>query len=112
MEEVREKEKIDIELVCSKAEAFGRGIIEAMANGNPIIGSDTAGAKELIRDGETGYLYNQGDARDLASKIEILIRKPELIQRMGQNGRETFMQHFQISTCVQKIESVYKELLD
>ncbi len=38
---MKELRKTDVELVCSKGEAFGRVTIEAMMAGNPVIGSDT-----------------------------------------------------------------------
>lgn len=109
--ELRSDKKIDIELVCSKSEAFGRGTIEAMANGNPVIGSDTAGTKELIQNGVNGYLYRQGNAFDLADKIAKLADAPNLIAKFGRNGYDIYIKKFTLDHCVNGIEKIYETLM-
>lgn len=104
------REKIDIELVCSKSEAFGRCTIEAMASGNPVIGSDNSGTQELIEDTKTGLLFRQGNAQDLASKILFLINNPDLISKMGEAGRRFVLEHYTLDICVNKIKDVYRDL--
>lgn len=71
------RKNIDIALVCSKSEAFGRVTVEAMYYENLVIGANTAATMELIKDGENGYLYKYGDVDDLVSKIENVIRNKE-----------------------------------
>lgn len=110
--EIRERYNIDVELVCSKAEAFGRVTIEAMAFGNPVIGADTGGTRELVRDQETGLLYKQGDAEDLASKIRYLIENPRLIRKYGDEGYTDFKKYYTLENCISKTEHVYAELLE
>jgi len=44
-------------------------IIEAYSAGKPVIGSDIGGIPELIREGETGYLFRMGDSSELEAKI-------------------------------------------
>jgi glycosyltransferase involved in cell wall biosynthesis len=51
-------------------EAFGRVVAEAQALGRLVVGPDHGGAKELIIDGETGWLTPPGDATALAAAIE------------------------------------------
>lgn len=111
LNKLRNEKNIDVELVCSKAEAFGRGTIEAMAYGNAVIGSDTAGTKELIQDGINGYLYRQGDYRDLASKIEEFIYNPQKVEELGSSGKKIFLSKFTIEICISKIKAIYDELL-
>jgi PEP-CTERM/exosortase A-associated glycosyltransferase len=48
--------------------------LEAMAQGRMLIASDVGGHKELIRDGETGFLFPADDARGLATKIDSVLR--------------------------------------
>lgn len=72
LDEIRKN--CDISLTCSKMEGLGRVTLEAMIAGIVVIGADTGGTKELIGDNqERGYLYVQGDFRDLASKLELAI---------------------------------------
>ncbi|MCF0149645.1 MAG: glycosyltransferase family 4 protein, partial [Clostridium sp.] len=61
---------IDVELVCSKKEGFGRVTVEAMMAGNPIIGTNTGATTELIKSNYNGLLYNDGDFEELARCIK------------------------------------------
>jgi len=109
MREVRKH--IDIELVCSKAEAFGRVTAEAMLAGIPVIGSNTGGTPELINDGVDGFLYNRGDIEMLANKIEMLIKDKELIKQMGIAAQKKAKKMFTIQRCVEEIEAVYRSCI-
>ncbi len=65
-------EECDILLMCSVSEAFGRVTAEAMKAMEPVIGADAGGTKELIIHGVTGLLYQPGNARELAARIEAI----------------------------------------
>lgn len=78
--------QMDILLMCSRNEAFGRVTLEAMMLGKPVIGTRSGGTQELISDGETGLLYSPGDYRDLAAKIKILIDDPQLRVQLGRRA--------------------------
>lgn len=78
------RKKMDVELMCSRAEAFGRVTVEAMMSSLAVIGSASGGTKELIEDGITGLLYTPEDAEDLADKMQRLIDHPEKIQVLAQ----------------------------
>lgn len=85
---------VDVVLVCSRGEAFGRATVEAMKLGKPVIGAASGGTIELIRDGWNGYLYRLGDPEDLAAKIEILYRDGVMLREMGENARSWANQMF------------------
>lgn len=103
---------MDVELVCSKAEAFGRVTAEAMMGGMPVIGSNTGGTTELIRDGETGFLFEQGNAYDLADKMAYYMEQPKRCRVMGEKARAYAMEHFTIERCVKEIVALYERCLD
>lgn len=105
------RKNIDLELVCSKAEAFGRVTIEAMMGGIPVIGSNTGGTVELINPGENGYLYEYGDFEDLSNKIEKLIVNKDLRNQLGHNAQEYAINNFSIERCANNIIDVYRCLL-
>lgn len=65
----------DLYLMCSRMEAFGRVSVEALKLGVPVIASNTGGSPEIIDDGENGYLYEAGNAEDLAAKITLFARR-------------------------------------
>lgn len=104
------RSNVDIELVCSRAEAFGRVTAEAMLGGIPVIGSNRGGTPELIQNGITGFLYERGNTMQLADRLETLINNAELRTKMGIAAQKYALDHFTIKRCVDQIEEVYKEL--
>lgn len=104
------REKIDVELVCSKCEAFGRVTAEAMMKGHPVIGSASGGTIELIENGKDGFLYKSMDVKDLANKICIFYDQPELIKDMGEKARVKAQTMFTINKYLDNIEGIYRKV--
>lgn len=77
----------DVLLLCSRSEAFGRVLVEAMKRGRPVIAARAGGAEELVTDSGGGLLYPPGDDVALADAIERLGRSPSEARRMGAAGR-------------------------
>lgn len=100
------RKKIDVELVCSRAEAFGRVTIEAMMGGIPVIGSNTGGTIELIQNNVNGLLFEYNNISDLAEKMHYMIVNNKERIRMGINA-QAFAKKFNIKNCVSQIEHIY-----
>lgn len=105
------RKNMDVELVCSVCEGFGRVTAEAMMSSNPVIGSDTGGTPELIQDGENGYLYEKGNIEELAQKMEIFLKNPEKIRFMGNAAYVDSTSKFTRKRNAQDIEQIYLEIL-
>ena len=58
------------------------------AAGLPVVASRLQGLPEAVLDGETGLLFEPGDARGLADCLEALLNRPELASEYGRRGRE------------------------
>ncbi|HPN96140.1 MAG TPA: glycosyltransferase family 4 protein [Candidatus Moranbacteria bacterium] len=69
-------------------EGMSNAMLEALSSGLPILATDTGGTKELIREGENGFIIKMRDSADIAEKIEKLIEDKNLRQKMAQNSRE------------------------
>lgn len=80
--------RADVALMCSRMEAFGRVVLEAMKMGTPVIGARSGGTPEAIRDGFNGLLYTPGDWKGLADKIQVLCEDRQAARRLGQQARE------------------------
>lgn len=73
------------DLVCltSSHEALPMSLIEANASGKPSVATDVGGTAEIVRDGETGFLYQPGAIDDLTDRIEKFLEDPKLSEEMG-----------------------------
>ena len=85
-----------------------RSVIEAFALGKPVIGARIGGIPELVRDGETGWTFESGNAADLRTKIETLLTTPqETILEMGKTARNDVETHFNPDTHYEKLMAIY-----
>jgi glycosyltransferase involved in cell wall biosynthesis len=69
-------------------------MLEAMAVGVPVLGSDTGPVREVIRDGENGFLTGFFDTAALADRALDLIARRDEIAAVGLRGRETVLRHY------------------
>ncbi|MBR2067084.1 MAG: glycosyltransferase, partial [Solobacterium sp.] len=83
-------------------------ITEAMACGVPVVASNIGGIPELVKDEESGYLFEAGNAEDLADKLRILIEDKEKRIRMGKKGKE-IASNWTYANQVQQVFDIYKE---
>ncbi len=103
---------IDVLLMCSQNEAFGRVTVEAMKLGKPVIGARSGGTTELIRDGFNGFLYAVGDSFELAEKIRFLYEHPEVRLVMGENAREWATKRFTRDQFGKEILAILEEVIE
>ena len=59
--------------------------MESIMYGTPVVGARIGGIPELINDGETGYLFESGNAADFENKINMILNDDENAERMAQN---------------------------
>ena len=87
-------------------------IIEAYANGKPVIGSNVGGIPEIINDGDTGFLFDMGSVNDLSDKITKAESIDELeYYRLSINARKFADKHFSEESHYHSLLSIYKELI-
>ena len=101
----------DICVMCSRAEAFGRVTVEAMLAGVFVIGANTAGTAEIIEDQKNGLLYQQGDPKDLASKIMYVLQHKEWAKRIAMAGQQYALEKFSALRNAEEIVGVYQAVL-
>jgi len=81
-------------------------ILEAMAVGRPVIASRTCGIPEMIVDGETGLLFETGNAPELASLLDRLRRDADLRRRLGANAHEYQRKYWTLAQSRQRLKSI------
>ena len=85
-------------------------ILEAYSLGKTAIGSKMGGISELIKDNETGLLFETGNSKELANKLTDLISNPEKAVTMGIKGRELLKNNLSIPSYYEKLVAGYNEL--
>ena len=102
----------DIFILPSLAEALGRSMVEAMALGKPVVASRVGGIPEAVDDGRTGLLVPPQDAPALARALASMLDNPEKTQEMGRASRKRAEELFDEEMMIDKICSIYGELLN
>lgn len=97
---------------CSvAAEPFGRVIVEGMLSGKPVIATNAGGAKEILKDGITGWLTEPGDVQGLATALQVVAGDPEAAKRVALVGRLDAEQRFGLPKVLEAIEQVIQVCL-
>lgn len=76
-----------------EVEGWGNVFVEASACGKPIVVGDSGGARETVREGETGLLVEGRDVAQVAAAVADLLGDPDRARRMGEAGRARVEQH-------------------
>ena len=100
---------MDIGIVASKSEAFGRVTVEGMLSNLAMIGADSAATSELITDNVTGLLYKNGDIDELAEKLVYLYKDRKKLKELAINGFD-FAKKFTEGNAANKIYDMITKL--
>ncbi|MCP5049285.1 MAG: glycosyltransferase family 4 protein [bacterium] len=92
-------------------ESFGYSIIESYACGVPVIASDIGGARELVSEGETGFLFEPGNPVDLRKKIVLLLSDRDRLAAMRQTALEKAKQRYTMETGYRHLEKLLQRLV-
>jgi len=86
----------------SRCEGLPRVLMEGMAAGLPLIGSDVAGIPFLIRDGENGFVVPGGESRGLEARLRELLSNRDERRRMGDSGYQRAHEELSEKVYVEK----------
>lgn len=100
-----------IVVLPSRCEGMGRVLIEGMAGGVPLIGSDVGGIPSMIDHGKNGFLIPVGDWQALAVRLRELLSDPALRRRMGDCGYDRAHQDLNEQVYVQKFTAMIQATL-
>ncbi|HEY9737160.1 MAG TPA: hormogonium polysaccharide biosynthesis glycosyltransferase HpsO [Trichocoleus sp.] len=90
-------------------EQFGHVLIEAMACGVPVIGSDSGEIPHVI--GEAGLVFPEGNAGALADCLRTLMEQPETHATLAQKGLDRALTHYTNRALAQQLLDFYQELM-
>ncbi len=98
-------------LPSCEQEGLGIAMIEAMAYGNPVIGTNIGGIPEVIVDGVTGLLFSAKDAEQLAKKLSELIDDADKRIKYGHAAQKHYKENFTEEMMLSKIENLYEKCI-
>jgi glycosyltransferase involved in cell wall biosynthesis len=101
----------DIMTLTSHFEGVANSLMEAMCVGLPVVSTAYAGVEQLITHEHDGLIAPLGDAVMLASHVCRLLRDCHLRKRMGENGRDTICQRFNMQVMGRNLYAIYDRCL-
>jgi glycosyltransferase involved in cell wall biosynthesis len=100
-------------LLTSRWEGLPMGLIEAAACGLPAVATEVPGTREVIADGETGWLVPAGSATVLSSKMLLMMKAAQEDRaKMGERARKRAVERFSLAGVLDQWETLYGEILE
>ena len=96
----------------TEPEAFGRVAVEAQAMARPVIASAHGGSLETVKDNKTGWLFNNGDAEDLAAKLRYALSEDVDLNQVGAAGRQWVTENYTIAKMCRAEWNTYRKILE
>jgi glycosyltransferase involved in cell wall biosynthesis len=102
----------EVLILPSFSEALGLVVLEAMATGTPVIGSDIGGIPDLIEDGVTGFLVPPGDVLFLADRLRWVLQNRKETASMGRRAKEFATKIYSSESYIQHYDLLFKIATD
>ncbi len=99
----------DVFCLPSSAEGLPLVVLEAMAEGKPVVATAVGGTPELVIHGDTGLLVAPGDVDALRRALADVLADPDLARRLGETGRERVRTSFSASAASETIMRIYEQ---
>ena len=97
---------------ASLREGLARALPQALIAGKPVVSYDCDGAREVVLNGQTGFLLAPRDVDGMANALVELVSSSELRSKLGGQGRERFTDQFRHETMTRRLRELYVRLLD
>lgn len=94
-------------VMTSRTEGVPTTALEAMACGTPVCATPVGGIPDVVHDGETGWLFEDRSAAQMAARIERLVRKEEQLKVVSQRARSFVVENYGFDAVVEKYQRVF-----
>lgn len=102
---------MDVFCLTSFKEGMPISLIEAMAAGLPVVGTDVEGIRDIVIRGETGMLVNNGDVSGFADSLALLLQNGVMRMGMGGRAREIACSEYSLERTVKQYEDLFVSAL-
>jgi len=102
---------MDILVHTSLREGLARALPQALISGVPVVSFDVDGAREVVLDGQTGFLVAPQDVAGVGRGLRELVLDERLRKKCGQTGREMFTDRFRHQKMTADLRRIYTEVL-
>jgi len=86
-------------------------VLEAMSARRPTIGARLGGIAELVREGQTGWLFEPSSADDLERVVRAALAQRETASRIGESARQTFLNRYAPPIHLERLTALYEKVL-
>lgn len=101
---------LDIFVMPSRQEGLGLSVMEAQAQGLPVVASKVGGIPSLIEDGTTGILVPPENVDALAEALMYLIENPDQAKQIGQRAKIFAKENFSVGRMIDQTYAVFKKV--
>jgi glycosyltransferase involved in cell wall biosynthesis len=102
----------DLALLTSHSEGLSNTILEAMASSLPVLAMDVGGNRELIRNGENGFLLESRDPAKIAAVVVQVLQNQVLASKLGACGRQRAEAEFSLNRLAIRSIEYYERLIE
>ena len=102
----------DLVVLASLHEGLPNAVMEAMTAGVPVVATAVGGTKELITDGQTGYLVPPANPAALGERIASTLANKDESRRLALRGLEYVKDIFGMNKMIESVETLYQELMN
>jgi glycosyltransferase involved in cell wall biosynthesis len=102
---------LDVACLSSVHEGVPITLIEAMAAGLPIVATDCGSVRDMVEDGEQGFVVPVGDVENFADRLQRLAHDEPLRTQLGKSGRARVESEFQIQNTARRYEELLTDML-
>lgn len=102
---------MDIFCLTSLNEGLPISLIEAMATGLPVVGTNVEGIRDVIQPGQNGFLVEPSDAMGLKKALETLFSDRQARTKFGENSRKFAHESYSLQYCVDRYQDYFEHTL-
>jgi glycosyltransferase involved in cell wall biosynthesis len=103
---------MDIMCLTSNNEGTPVSLIEAQASGLPVLSTDVGGVKDIVLDGESGFITKLGDSETYVENLRLLVENEKLRVKFAEIGKEFVRERFSFERLTSEMSEYYRKLLN